>query len=501
MVSERYLNLCYRPVLPTHGNTSTTWHQPDSNASFLVWYNGDFGLCFEYLVFVAAINALFGITSALYAGLSHTKLQRKRKSFTLILRLLLSLIIIANGLTSFIGSFWLSPGRPYSVLLSEAVLILAWCIHIICIWVLSRSVEHNGWGPITLNTAWFLTFVGTVLQLRTVLRERFHEEKYDRSSLPIKDAYFSDLLDITTYVHFGLQCLYGLSLLLIVSRVTGDNVKLFPGRRRAVLLNSGSVQWSDDVEGSVREHLISYKWAPVNTPTSYGSFSESLNGNNNHHPTLLNVNAAKLDTSEDKANPLSLLSFWWVQPLMKRGALGWLQKPEDLLQLPKSLKTSMLRNRFQHSLHKDNTQQKRLLESSTHQEYVEAHGYRVVSLSENEEDSEDEEEDNDEQESSDESVNSGTWEDSLRANMESSDIHTTQHTLSDAEQIRVPHHRQSSSVSLIGALNRAFGLHYYPLGVLKFLADILGFAGPLLLYYLVAFMENRNVCLPVFYVP
>ena len=35
--------------------------------------------------------------------------------------------------------------------------------------------------------------------------------------------------------------------------------------------------------------------------------------------------------------------------------------------------------------------------------------------------------------------------------------------------------------SLFWSLNRTFGLHFYPLEVLKLVADMLGFAGPLLL--------------------
>ena len=46
---------------------------------------------------------------------------------------------------------------------------------------------------------------------------------------------------------------------------------------------------------------------------------------------------------------------------------------------------------------------------------------------------------------------------------------------------------------LLKALHKAFGLRYYSIGVLKFVGDCLGFAGPLLLHALVSFMENKNV--------
>lgn len=47
---------------------------------------------------------------------------------------------------------------------------------------------------------------------------------------------------------------------------------------------------------------------------------------------------------------------------------------------------------------------------------------------------------------------------------------------------------------LLKALHQGFGARYYSIGILKFLGDCLGFAGPLLLHALVSFMENENVC-------
>lgn len=47
--------------------------------------------------------------------------------------------------------------------------------------------------------------------------------------------------------------------------------------------------------------------------------------------------------------------------------------------------------------------------------------------------------------------------------------------------------------SLFQALNKAFGWEYYPLGLLRLLSDLLGFAGPVLLHALVTFIENPKV--------
>lgn len=61
----------------------------------------------------------------------------------------------------------------------------------------------------------------------------------------------------------------------------------------------------------------------------------------------------------------------------------------------------------------------------------------------------------------------------------------------EATRIHIP-----SSVppqfSLFRVLNASFGLSYYPLGVLRFLADFIGFSGPLLLNALVSFIEDDS---------
>lgn len=441
---EGYLDFCYKPVLPcssessTHLNTSIscdpTFSTFGPNSSFNIWYNGDFELCFEYLIFIAGLSSLFGVVSALYAGLKHTKFKRKRKPLVLMIRILLSLCIVLNSLVELIGSFWLSVGHPYSVLLSDAVVIVSWSVHILCVWVLGNSTRHSGRGPVTLHTVWFLTLIGSILKLRTVITWTMDGSKYHRSGIPVDEAYFSLVTQITTYVYFGIQVLYLVTLLFKVSRVTGDNVKLFPSQQRRKILNSASTQWENSEEQSVRQQLISSEWTP--RPTSYGTLVSGSFDSNQINPR---VNFKKLEASEDRANPFSLLTFWWVQPLMKRGYLGLLQTPDDLLQLPKSLGTAKIKDRFR----------------------------RVVVRSEQRY--------------------------KLRGRKKLEGTKERQRSGGEDLSRSVDSVQKENKWALFGNLNRAFGLHYYPLGVLKLVSDLLGFAGPLLLHQLVAFMENGDV--------
>ena len=472
-----YIDFCYRPIL--HGDVNNTEeYLPSHNfTAFTVWNSGDFGLCFEYIVFLASFTALFGLASAVYCGLKYTKIHRKRMPLVLVVRMLLSLLITINTLVELVAGFWLATERPYSVLLSEAVFLLSWTVHVGCIYVLSRSINHYGRGPLTLDTAWFMTFVGCVVHLRTVLRWYYHHGDYTYKlisqdvDLIVEEAYFSILIRITAYVHFGLQCLYALTLFFKVGQVTGDNV-LFPSQRKTLEI-SGSSQWNDDAETSIRQQLIQSNWSPAHTSHStYGSiFSGSVS---NHYQWFSpRFDVGKLEASEDRANFLSRLSFWWVEPLMRRGAMCLLQKPEDLLQLPRSLETDGIRKRFRAIILQG--QRRHSLNQKSHYSLSRASTpSRMVIESEDDDDS-------------------GTWEDSLRANMSSPDIQAKCTPVDDPNKTQATVEPNEYRMSLFWALNHAFGARYYPLGLLKLLADMTNFAGPLLLHALVSFMENRNV--------
>jgi hypothetical protein len=255
---------------------------------------------------------------------------------------------------------------------------------------------------------------------------------------------------------------YGLTVFFKVSRVTG---KMFPAHQGNIN-GDKDFQWSsDETETSERQHLLSSEGKIESVSAAYGSLPVRR--------SVREMNFGRLEASEDRANPLSLLSFWWVGPLMRRGSLGLLQKPDDLLQLPKSLKTSKVRRRFQQVLG--------IIEEGM----GEGSSGGTVGVA-NSGDAESE---------GNESDDSESWQNSLSVNLSGT-------TPSASQQIKAQEKKHKarrgigSMSSLFWSLNRSFGIHYYPLGVLKLVADMLGFAGPLLLHALVSFMENRTVSLP-----
>ncbi len=373
---EGYFNFCYSPIL----GSSHDLRLPD-NYTLTLWANGDLEVCFESLL-TCASAVLFALASALYAGFVHTKLKRQKIPHVLLLRALISLCIVLTFLVQLISSFWLAEDRPYSVLLCNVSLLLGWTVHLRTLWSMGKSVRVVGRDPVFFFCVWLTSLVMASLQLHTLIAWKLYPSAYNQYNLPIDKTYFFVIKQITIGLYFGFQVLYLFTLPFKVPPVTGNDIHVS---------TKPYLTTQTDDEGYLRQSLISSAWQGG----SYGTVS-------------VNPSPPLKETCEDHANILSLFTFWWVQPLLKRGSLGRLATPSDMPHLPSSLATPTVRERFR----------------------------SVVS----------------------------------------------QHVEQDY-----------SKWTLMKELNRSFGFHYYPLGVLKLMADLLGFAGPLLLHQLVAFIEDSAV--------
>uniref|UniRef100_A0A671NWY3 Multidrug resistance-associated protein 7-like n=1 Tax=Sinocyclocheilus anshuiensis TaxID=1608454 RepID=A0A671NWY3_9TELE len=145
--------------------------------------------------------------------------------------------------------------------------------------------------------------------------------------------------------------------------------------------------------------------------------------------------------AEDGCSWLSRLLYLWLNPLLRRGKRGELEKPCDVFQLPYRLRTKAVTLRFyqcwQKCLHP------RGLERPERQDRL------------------------------------------PRGNLQDNNW-------SEAEPERMCEGGAQCDVKLLQVLHKAFGLRYYLLGVLKLVASMLAFAGPLLLGGLVGFMETEG---------
>ena len=381
--------------------------------------------------------------------------------------------------------------RPYAVLVSQIVNCASWASHAGSLWIFSTSLRYTGRGPLVLNSCWYLTLVASILHFHSTIRWTMNPNTYQYTES--SNMYFSLLSRVSVYVHMGLQVLYGISLIFPTGaptrkRLTGSGHSRLWVRETAVSIQGGvSSGEEEDEEEEVREKQ------PLINSRRNGSIYGTVNSARDD----MNLDFSQMNAYEDRANPLSLLLFWWVWPLLRRGAMGHLGTTEDLPPLPNSLQTSHIREKFKKVLlrrgvrfHTESTTTN--LRSSHQQEKI---GWSSGSGSGAAEflDSE----------VAMRSIARITPLPSATPPITATDSGTDAGTGPSADGAN---HQATgskdagkgprSSISLLylfSAINRAFGWHYYPLGLLKFTTDLLGFAGPLLLYQLVSFIENKQV--------
>ncbi|XP_071962252.1 ATP-binding cassette sub-family C member 10-like [Antedon mediterranea] len=143
----------------------------------------------------------------------------------------------------------------------------------------------------------------------------------------------------------------------------------------------------------------------------------------------------ELGIAEDGANILSKLIFFWIQPLMVKGSKGKIHKPDDVFELPPELRPQTVARKFQR-------------------------------------------------------ISSNIFKDDTRTcnnhSQQPNGLPNDPHVVYSTSYQKQRKHR------LINCLNKGFGLRFYPLGIIKFIQDCIGFAGPIFLHELVSYIENSN---------
>ncbi|XP_067010232.2 ATP-binding cassette sub-family C member 10 [Anabrus simplex] len=135
----------------------------------------------------------------------------------------------------------------------------------------------------------------------------------------------------------------------------------------------------------------------------------------------------------------SKLFFFWVSPLMEKGMKRKLEQPDDLYDLPINLTPPYLCNQLEQAM--GSFRKRRYREDRK----VEWYG----------------------------SINGSTGE-------------------QDVPDVTYRTKEYSRPVSLLRALHSCFGAQFYGIGILKLIADIAGFFGPILLHRLVTFIETKS---------
>lgn len=377
--------------------------------NFSVWVDGDFGHCFEQLVFSCTTHILFAA-----ASIYHTWSQSHRRiagplprSPTLHTRLAISIAIALVPLFLISLTYLLLESNMSLVdIITACVKIITWLMHSGFVFRHHRMYHVHIRGPVAVIISFFLTAISTGIQLRTVI---FHVINYSH--------FLNDVDKYTTYVTTGFYVLYILSLI--------------PYRRPPLTHHnySFSIQDADSI-GSVSspesEPLLG-----AGRPQSYGGI-----------PRSISEDGQALGIAEDYNNCLSKFTFFWVRSLMVKGAMNSLRRSRDLYDLPHKLRTLYIEDKF-----------KATLEPQSGNELIRGR--------------------------------------SLEASGSTDSVGSSIGPIPDIQYSK-PLTTATCARSLLSALNSCFGVEYYSLGIIKLLSDLLAFAGPILLNYLVSYMENSK---------
>ncbi|XP_012990856.2 multidrug resistance-associated protein 7 [Esox lucius] len=355
----------------------------DSLNPFPVWQDGAISHCFNQLILGALAHCVVAVFSACYLSAQRCSLFRSSPPCAWGFRLTSALLVALLFLGDVILVALLHQGDVYLDVLADGCAILAWLVHFGALLVLRGSVYRTTRGPCTLLLLVLLPLPNLVVTLL---------------------AYAQD----ATYLDLGEP--------LRVARLALAAARVLP----------------------LLAYLLAFG-APCVAERSYASMSV-----NDADDSLLIPESSLQDTgemvAEDECSCVSRLLYLWLNPLLRRGRRGELERPCDVYLLPRKLRTDAVRRHF-FRCWEDCQQGAAAQRGNT--------TTRPISKS----------------------LQNGSW---------TSPLHE------DQSDTIVEH------VGLLKVLHKAFGPWYYLLGLLKLACKVLGFAGPLLLSSLVNYMEEED---------
>jgi len=351
--------------------------------SFSVWEDGDFGSCFRRLVFSCLPHGILAISSAYQLGMHWPGRLRGRIVYSLTLHFRhafsITLILVAIGLL--LAGFLYAEFCPGLINVVDCGFrAVAWFAHSCFVWGSHRFHRVRLRGPVTTVVSFLLVHVSSFVLLQSATRRQIREAR----PLPTLEEWF----------------VYGTCFVYILYALT-----LLPCHRPQYPMRLHLQELTDEL-------LIS------------DSDTDSV------------------DVSVIRTNPLSTITFSWVNPLMKRGAKGQISSVDDVFELPSSLNTVFVSERF----------------------------HSVLCC--------------------------------CKATVDSQHRTVTDHTSSAdsvpgtvSSQLLMSEYKHCTT--LLKGLMRTFGTEYFLVGLLKLFGDSMSFVGPILLNMLLNFMVDRS--LPVWH--
>lgn len=349
---------------------------------FTVWNDGDFGNCFKRLVFSCIPHGVLAISSAYQLGKHWPHRLRGRivYSVTLHFRHAFSIVLMLVAVALLLAGFLYAEFCPGLINVVDCGFrAVAWFAHSRFVWGSHRFHRVHLRGPVTTVVSFLLIHASSFALLQSEIRRQIRESRL----LPTLDEWF-------VYGTCFMYILYALTLLPCYRP---------PSPTRLHLQDSEEVLVSDDDTDSINATTI-------------------------------------------RTNPLSMITFSWVNPLMKRGAKGLISSVDDVFELPSALNTVFVGESFHNVL-----------------------------------------------------CDRRTAVDSHSVTEHTSSVHTVpeivDESLTAGGQLLMSNYKHRTT--LLKGLLRTFGTEYFFAGLLKLFSDSMSFVGPILLNLLLNFMVDHSL--------
>uniref|UniRef100_A0A667ZN88 ATP-binding cassette, sub-family C (CFTR/MRP), member 10 n=1 Tax=Myripristis murdjan TaxID=586833 RepID=A0A667ZN88_9TELE len=263
-------------------------HTDDQNP-FPVWHNGSVSSCFNQLVLGAVPHAGMAVSCACYLGIPRWSLLQTSPPCGWRLRLASALLVMLLFIADVVLVALLHQGDMFLDILADGCAILAWLVHVSALVVLQRSAFRRTRGPLLLLLLVLLSVPNLVITLMAYCRS----EAYLNLADPIR---------VTRLALASARTLPILIYLLAFS---------FP-----CISDAGYTLHINAVDGSPLVPEIT-------------------------HPDTGEI------VAEDGSGCVSRLFYLWLNPLLRRGQRGELDRPCHVYHLPRKLRTSVVCRYFQ----------------------------------------------------------------------------------------------------------------------------------------------------------
>ncbi|XP_040286791.1 ATP-binding cassette sub-family C member 10 isoform X3 [Bufo bufo] len=250
-----------------------------------IWVHGHVGLCFNHLLISCIPHVLLAVSSACHAGAPRHGISGCTSAPWLCRTCISFVISCLCAADLVLGALFPREVTTSLEVLNGSVSCLAWITHFLSLLNLRKSCYGNTRGPVSLMFAVLLVTPSVVIMMVWLC-----EEGAVRSPL-----------NMVLVSRFSVSCLRLFSIIVYLCAF------LVPPR-----------------------HLTS--------PTVV-----SVNDDGEYSPLVASFPDSDEEPAEDGESWLSRFFYFWMKPLLQRGACGGLKCPQDVYLLPRHLQTPRIR--------------------------------------------------------------------------------------------------------------------------------------------------------------